>query len=74
VGFFAHPFAAWKRGTNKNMNGLCRQYIPKNQNFVSVNETEVELIMHRLNNRPRKCLDYLSPFDAFFDKSITLTS
>jgi IS30 family transposase len=70
--FFAHPFSAWERGTNENMNGLVRQYIPKKRNFASINETEVELIMHRLNNRPRKCLDYLSPFEVFFNQSVAL--
>jgi IS30 family transposase len=28
--------------------------------------------MHRLNNRPRKCLDYLSPFEVFFNQSVAL--
>ena len=70
--FFAHPYTAWERGTNENMNGLVRQYIPKNRNFASVNETEVELVMNRLNNRPRKCLDFMSPFEEFFNQSVAL--
>lgn len=72
--FFAHPYAAWERGTNENMNGLIRQYIPKKRKFTSVNETEVELIMARLNNRPRKCLDFMSPFEMFFVQSVALQS
>jgi IS30 family transposase len=72
--FFAHPYAAWERGTNENMNGLIRQYIPKKRKFTSVNETEVELIMDRLNNRPRKCLDFMSPFEMFFVQSVALQS
>jgi IS30 family transposase len=72
--FFAHPYAAWERGTNENMNGLIRQYIPKNRKFASVNDTDVEWIMHRLNNRPRKCLDFKSPFEVFFDQSVALHS
>jgi IS30 family transposase len=70
--FFAHPYTAWERGTNENMNGLVRQYIPKNRNFASVNETEVELVMNRLNNRPRKCLDFMSPFEEFINQSVAL--
>jgi len=38
--FFAHPYAAWERGSNENMNGLIRQYIPKKTGFTSVDETE----------------------------------
>jgi IS30 family transposase len=53
---------------------LIRQYIPKKRKFTSVSETEVELIMDRLNNRPRKCLDFMSPFEMFFDQSVALQS
>jgi IS30 family transposase len=63
--FFAHPYTAWERGSNENMNGLIRQYIPKKSDFTSIGETEVELIMDRLNNRPRKCLGFRSPFEIF---------
>lgn len=60
--FFAHPYAAWERGSNENMNGLIRQYIPKKCDFISLGETEVELVMDRLNNRPRKCLGFMLRF------------
>jgi transposase, IS30 family len=70
--FFAHPYAAWERGSNENMNGLIRQYIPKKRDFASVDETEVELIMDRLNTRPRKCLGFISPLEKFFDLSVAL--
>jgi IS30 family transposase len=72
--FFAHPYAAWERGSNENMNGLIRQYIPKKRDFASVNETEVELVMDRLNNRPRKCLGFMSPLEIFVDLSVALQS
>jgi len=72
--FFAHPYAAWERGSNENMNGLVRQYIPKKCDFMSIGETEVELVMDRLNNRPRKCLGFMSPLEKFFDLSVALQS
>jgi IS30 family transposase len=72
--FFAHPYAAWERGANENMNGLVRQYIPKKRNFASVTTVELIQIMKRLNHRPRKCLDFMSPFEVFFDQSVALTS
>jgi len=72
--FFAHPYAAWERGSNENMNGLIRQYIPKKSDFMSIGETEVELVMDRLNNRPRKCLGFMSPLEKFFDLSVALQS
>jgi IS30 family transposase len=63
--FFAHPFAAWERGTNENMNGLVRQYIPKKCEFGSITDSELLFITNRLNHRPRKCLDYRTPFEVF---------
>jgi len=72
--YFAHPYAAWERGANENMNGLIRQYIPKNQDFATVTNADLMWVMNRLNHRPRKCLDFLSPFEVFFDQSVALTS
>jgi len=65
--FFAHPFAAWERGTNENMNGLVRQYIPKRREFDTISEHELSFITNRLNHRPRKCLDYRTPFEVFLE-------
>jgi IS30 family transposase len=72
--FFAHPYAAWERGANENMNGLIRQYIPKTKDFASITDADLMRVMNRLNHRPRKCLDFLSPFEVFFDQSVALTS
>ena len=72
--FFAHPYAAWERGANENMNGLVRQYIPKKRALNSVTNDELEMIMTKLNHRPRKCLDFMSPFEVFFNHSVALAS
>ena len=72
--FFAHPYAAWERGANENMNGLVRQYIPKNRDLTSVTHDELDQIMIKLNHRPRKCLDFMSPFEVFFEHSVALIS
>ena len=72
--FFAHPYAAWERGTNENMNGLIRQYIPKKRDLSSVDDMELLCIMKKLNHRPRKCLGFKSPFEVFFNQSVALKS
>ena len=73
--FFAHPYAAWERGANENMNGLVRQYIPKTSDLSSVTDKDLRCIMNRLNHRPRKCLDFQSPFEVFFiNHSVALIS
>jgi IS30 family transposase len=64
--YFAHPYSSWERGTNENTNGLIRQYFPKNRDFTTITQQEIDMAMDRLNNRPRKRLGYLTPNQVFF--------
>ena len=72
--YFAHPYAAWERGTNENTNGLLRQYFPKKSDFQSVSKKELEQVMTRLNFRPRKTLRFKTPFEVFYHSVVALTS
>ena len=65
--YFAHPYASWERGTNENTNGLIRQYLPKSRSLKEVSLEEEIMIMDQLNLRPRKCLDFMTPFEVFFE-------
>ncbi|MCP4883173.1 MAG: IS30 family transposase, partial [Flavobacteriales bacterium] len=56
--FFAHPYSSWERGLNENTNGLIRQYFPKGTDFQFISQTDVEKVAEKLNNRPRKTLNY----------------
>lgn len=70
--YFAHPYASWERGTNENTNGLIRQYFPKNRDFTTITQREINMAMERLNNRPRKRLDYQTPSQLFFSSRVVL--
>lgn len=70
--YFAHPYSSWERGLNENTNGLIRQYFPKNTDFKTVTDEEVYIVMEKLNNRPRKSLNFLTPFQAM-QKSLART-
>jgi IS30 family transposase len=72
--YFAHPYAAWERGTNENTNGLLRQYFPKKHDFRLVSHKEMKQAMLRLNFRPRKSLRFKTPFEVFSQTSVALTS
>ncbi len=63
--FFAHPGSPWERGTNENTNGLIRQYFPKGTDFTQISEDEINLVQGRLNDRPRKVLNFNKPNDVF---------
>jgi len=64
--YFAHPYCSWERGSNENANGLVRQYFPKGADFSSIKQSDLEWVMKRLNNRPRKCLDMKTPNQVAF--------
>lgn len=63
--YFAHPYASWQRGTNENANGLVRQYFPKDRDFSTITDEEIQTVMDKLNNRPRKCLGMEPPIRCF---------
>ena len=73
--YFAHPYSSWERGTNENTNELIREYLPKRRNLKKVSVEEEIMIMDKLNLRPRKCLDFRTPYEVFFEhQSVALTS
>lgn len=69
--YFAYPYHSWERGTNENTNGLLRQFYPKKSSFADVTQEELDKIVHLINNRPRKRLGYLTPYEVFV-KNCTL--
>jgi len=59
--YFADPGKPHQRGANENCNGLLRQYFPKGSAFASIKNSDVQRAVTKLNNRPRKRLNYLTP-------------
>lgn len=67
TGYFADPFASWQRGSNENLNGLVRQYIPKKRPLSTVTAEELQMIEDKLNFRPRKRLGFRTPHEVFHE-------
>lgn len=63
--FFAHPYASWERGTSEHTNGLLRQYYPKGTDFADVSHHDLAHTVKRINDRPRKSLNYQTPSEVF---------
>lgn len=66
--YFATPYHSWKRGSNENINGLIRQYLPKGKTMAFVNQALCDAISERLNTRPRKRLGYKTPLESLYEK------
>lgn len=63
--YFANPYHSWERGSVENVNGLLRQFFPKRSSFATITEGDVKRAERLLNRRPRKRLNYLTPFEVF---------
>ena len=59
--FFCDPYCSWQKGTVENTNKLLRQYFPRNIPHENLNPQNLKIALHKLNNRPRKCLNFYSP-------------
>lgn len=64
--FFANPYHSWERGLNEHTNGLLRQFFPKGTNFKIVQPEALQWAVDLINHRPRKCLDYRTPYEVLY--------
>jgi IS30 family transposase len=63
--YFCDPQNPWQRGTNENTNGLLRQYLPKGVDISSYSQAQLNAVARKLNERPRKTLNFTAPADKF---------
>ena len=70
--YFCEPYHSWEKGTVENVNGVIRRFLPKQTNFDKIPLKYLEAIEFWLNHRPRKCLGFQTPADAFAVHSVAL--
>lgn len=67
--YFCDPYCSYQKGAIENLNMFIRQYLPSNTDVSKLNNHDIYIIQEKLNNRPRKCLWYLSPNEFFYKKT-----
>ena len=72
--YFATPYHSWERGSNENLNGLIRQYLPKGACMSTVTQADCDRIAQKLNSRPRKRHGYKTPQEIYDEDSTSCTS
>lgn len=63
--YYAHPYSAYERGTNENMNRMIRRFIPKGTDLSQYSNKEIKRIENWFNNYPRKILNYRTPDEVY---------
>jgi len=59
--FFCHSYHSWEKGTVENTVGRIRKFVPKGTSLDTVSDEEIRSIEERMNNTPRKCLNFMTP-------------
>jgi transposase, IS30 family len=63
--FFCDPHSPWQKGGVENSIGRLRRFLPRKADLNLVTAADLRRHVHRLNNTPRKCLDFKTPAEAF---------
>ncbi|WP_041766505.1 IS30 family transposase [Psychromonas ingrahamii] len=72
--YFADPYCSWQRGLNENTNGLLRQYWQKSTDFKKVSQSEVQDVIVKLNDRPRKKINYKTPAKLMAEHRVAIAA
>ena len=67
--YFCEPYHSWEKGSVEQVNGLIRRFYPKGTDLGTLTSSAINRVEKLLNNRPRKCLNYKAPYEAFREAS-----
>lgn len=66
--YYCESHSPWQKGSNENMNGRLRKYLPKNAKINLITQEELDLIAAKMNRCPRKCIGYKTPNELFIQQ------
>jgi transposase, IS30 family len=70
--YFCHPYHSWEKGSVEQINGLLRRYLPRKTDLKKISQQDLDDIAFELNNRPRKCLGYKTPYEVLLEQGVAL--
>ena len=63
--FFCDTHSPWQKGGVENAIGRLRRFLPRKTNLNTLSAAQIQAGANAYNHTPRKCLDFLTPFEAF---------
>lgn len=72
--YFCKPLKPNQRGTIENTIGLLRQYITRKTDVENLEIKDINEIENLINFRPRKCLNYKTPYEVYYKRKVALAS
>lgn len=70
--YYCEKHSPWQKGSNENMNGRLRRYLPRSINLAQISQENLDCLAIQMNNQPRKCLGFKTPAELFFKYSLFL--
>lgn len=71
--YFCHPYSAWEKPTIENTFQRLRRFIPKKSRLSRYSDYDISIIVDKMNNTPRKCLNWKTPKEVFCNTPIEQT-
>jgi len=63
--YFCHPYSSWEKGQVEYANRLIRRFFPKRTLLKNISPEQLQIVVKKINNTPRKCLNYNTPKEVF---------
>ena len=72
--YFADPNSPHQRGRNENQIGIIRQYLTRKTDLKELSNQQIKLVEQRINHRPRKKHNFISPIKFLLTHPVALVS
>lgn len=63
--YACNAYHSWEKGSVENGIGRLRFFIPKGSSVDNITQKQLNIVEGIMNNTPRKCLDFLTPNEAY---------
>lgn len=63
--YYCEAHSPWQKGSNENMNGRLRRYLPSTTDIDCLTQEELDQLADKMNTVPRKCLGFKTPKELY---------